>query len=238
MLNEGEYFEFEDKNGDFPFYKNQNFLHEKSGLILLGSILLFVFLIFGPIKFYDFQEQVILTFITLIPLLYALKGNFGLLFRKLEPGNLRTILLSSAGYFIYVIIITIICMALESVLGFNIINSPHVATESLELIPLLFQFIQIIGEELFRVILFLIVLAISYKYTNNRKKSIVIGALVALLGFGLMHLNSYPNIMYCIIMMGLGTFFEMYPYLKTKNVLLSIIVHFIINILITIIHLT
>ena len=125
----------------------------------------------------------------------------------------------------------------ESILGINIVSTISNTAGNLDLVFLIFEFIQIIGEELFRVILFLVVLTICFKYSGNRKTSIIIGTIIALAVFGLMHINSYPNILYCFVVMGIGNFFELYPYLKSKNVLLSIIVHFILNIIITVIRL-
>ena len=104
---------------------------------------------------------------------------------------------------------------------------------SLDLLNIILHFIQVIAEELFKVFIFLIMLHILYKFTNNRKKSMIIGIIATLVIFGLMHANSYNNIWYNIVYVGLGGFFTFYPYLKTKNLLLSIIVHFIQNMIIT-----
>ncbi len=238
MLSQEEFFKFEDKDRDFPYYRNSNLLRERNGLIIISSLLVFMFLIFGPVKFYNYQEQVILSFVMLIPLLYILKDDMGTFFRKPGWDDLRTVIFSCIAYLPYIFIVFVVFyFPLKILFGIDIVDVPHVVSQELGLLDLLFEFIQIIGEELFRVMLFLVALTVMYRYTGNRKLSVGISVLIALLGFGLMHLNSYPNVFYCLIMMGVGTFFDFYPYLKTKNVLLSIVAHFIINILIILVKL-
>ena len=56
-MNKNDYFEFEEEGTDFPFYRDHKLFSKREGVGLLISIILFAFLIFGPVKFYDRQEQ-------------------------------------------------------------------------------------------------------------------------------------------------------------------------------------
>jgi hypothetical protein len=70
-MNQSKYFEFEDKDSDFPYYKNDKFLSGKTGIILLFSVLLFIILILGPVKFQGYQEGLILFLAMSIPFVIA-----------------------------------------------------------------------------------------------------------------------------------------------------------------------
>ena len=86
------------------------------------------------------------------------------------------------------------------------------------------------GEELFKVIAFLIAMFLIYRITKNRKVSMIIGVLAALLAFGALHYYSYSgNWPQIIFIIGIGSLFYFYAYLKTKNVMVSYIVHLLID---------
>lgn len=229
-MDKNQYFKFEE-NTDFPYYKNSNFLTKKEGILLISSVAMFMFFLFGPVHFLKNQTQLLLFFATIIPLLYLTSGKLNSLFKKPRLKDIELIILSVIGTYILQFVLTFIF----ALLGINSVFE-HTSTVDLTLdsLNMILHFIQVIAEELFRVFIFLIMLHIIHKYTNNRKQSIIIGTLITLVIFGLMHTNSYNNIWYNIVYIGLGGFFTFYPYLKTKNVLLSIIVHFILNMVITI----
>ena len=48
--------------------------------------------------------------------------------------------------------------------------------------------------------------------------------------FGLLHVNTYSyNIIQILLLQGLGSIFEIFGYLKTKNLVIPIIIHLLIN---------
>ena len=109
-------------------------------------------------------------------------------------------------------------------------TAANASNGAVDLLFILISFIQIIGEELIKVIVFLIAMFLVYKITNNRKLSIVISTAIALLIFGLMHYSAYNgNLIQIIFIIGLGSVFYMYAYLKTKNVVVSYLCHIIID---------
>ena len=228
-MDKNQYFKFEE-NTDFPYYKNSDFLTKKEGILLISSVAIFIFLLFGPVRFLENQTQLLLFFATIIPLLYITSGKLESLFKKPRLKDIELIILSIIGAYILQFVFAFIF----TLLGINgLFEHTSSIDLSLDLLNIILHFIQVIAEELFKVFIFLIMLHILYKFTNNRKKSMIIGIIATLVIFGLMHANSYNNIWYNIVYVGLGGFFTFYPYLKTKNLLLSIIVHFIQNMIIT-----
>lgn len=221
-----DFFEFEDKNIDFPYYNEKNAYVKNSLIIILSSLFLFVFLILGPIKFFEGQEQIILFLITIIPLLLLTKCNLGLFFRKISLNDIRLIIVSYIGYKIYYLIVYEL---------FQVTNYVTTSAESqflnMNLFTLIINTLQIFSEEIFRIFLFLILMYFLYKYTNNRKKSIIISTVLVLIVFGLMHVNTYGyNIIQILLLQGFGSIFEFLGYLKTKNLAIPIIIHLLINI--------
>ena len=240
FMNQSQYFEFEDKNSDFPYYKNKNFFSNRSGLLLLFSIILFILLIFGPIKFKTYQEELILFLAMSLPFVIALKGRLGSLFKKPKISDIKLVILCVLGNLFLLLIITTVDVIINTVLPINIIHatSSFGSYDSITLLNCIVAAFQIVAEEIFRIMIFITCLYVAYKFSNNRKTSIIIAVVFSLLVFGLMHANTYSNILYCIVVMGFGTFFTLYPYLKTKNVLLSIFVHMIWNLLVLIVQTT
>ena len=91
--------------------------------------------------------------------------------------------------------------------------------------------IQLMGEELFKVIIILIMMLILYKLSKNRKASLAVSVFVALVAFGLMHAGEYGSILRVIIVQGLGSVFDVLLYLKTKNVFTSYLSHLIFDLI-------
>jgi membrane protease YdiL (CAAX protease family) len=238
-MNQSQYFEFEDKDSDFPYYKNDKFLSGKTGIILLFSVLLFIILILGPVKFHGYQEGLILFLAMSIPFVIASGGKIGTLFKKPTLNNLKLVVWCVLGNLLFLFVLVVINTIINTVVPVNMVNSAQNFGDysSIGLLNCIIDGFQIIAEELVRINVFLIVLYLIYKFTNNRKNSVIIAAIVSLLVFGLLHVNTYTNIIYCILVMGFGSFFTLYPYLKTRNALLSVLVHMIYNLLVLIVHL-
>jgi hypothetical protein len=86
------------------------------------------------------------------------------------------------------------------------------------------------GEEFFKIFMLLIIMHVVYKSTNNRGLSISIGVILTLLIFGLAHSGAYAGrILQILLIQGAGSIFDLYAYMKTKNVVVSYIVHVIID---------
>ncbi|MBQ6443591.1 MAG: CPBP family intramembrane metalloprotease [Methanosphaera sp.] len=237
-MNQSQYFEFEDKKYDFPYYKNKEIFSKKTGLIMLLSVILFIILLFGPVKFKSPQEELILFLAMMIPFIIATGGKLGSLFKRPRLSDLKLVVLCVLGNLFLLLLIVIIQSIINTVIPFDITHTTQSFGEYSSITALAFiaSLFQIISEELFRVIIFLIMLYLMYRFTKDRKMSIMVAVFFSLLLFGLMHANTYGKILFCIFVMGFGTFFTLYPYLKTKNILLSILVHMIYNLLVLIVQ--
>lgn len=86
-----------------------------------------------------------------------------------------------------------------------------------------------IGEEFFKVFLLLIIMYLVYKFTNNRNLAIRLGIIFTLIAFGFIHMGAYGRLLQVLLIQGLGSIFDLYAYMKTKNVLVSYIIHLLID---------
>ena len=237
IMNNDRYFRFEDRGTDFPYYKNGDLLATRTGLAFIASLLLFVFLILGPVRFMQDQEKLVLFLAMMIPTAIALNGRLGTLFKKPSLSDLKLVLLCVLGDFFLLFVIVCITSTINMAFSFDPIATAHnYQLSNLSWLTLAASFLQVIAEELLRITCFLVVLWVAYRYTGDRESSVVTATIGCLVLFGLLHVNTYPNIVYCLLVMGLATFFTLYPYLKTKNVLLCILVHAIYNILVLVIQ--
>jgi membrane protease YdiL (CAAX protease family) len=84
--------------------------------------------------------------------------------------------------------------------------------------------VQLMGEELFKIILLIIAMSIIYHFTKNRKLSIIISSIITMTIFGIAHYQ-YGPLIQILLIQGLGSIFDLYAYLKTKNVLVSYLAH-------------
>ena len=82
------------------------------------------------------------------------------------------------------------------------------------------------GEELLKFIPLMFFMRVFYKFSQNRNFSIAISTAIVLLGFGLLHYAPPTNTLVSVLLLqGLGSMFEMYGYLKTKNIFVPYISH-------------
>ena len=88
------------------------------------------------------------------------------------------------------------------------------------------KLISLMEEELFKVSLLIILMAVMYHLTKDKKISVWVGVFLNLIIFGLCHFTAYNgNIIQCVLVIGLGSFFDLFVYLRTKNIINSWIVH-------------
>jgi len=236
-MNKDKFFRFEDRGTDFPYYKYDDFLASRTGLAFMASLLLFVFLILGPVRFMQDQEKLVLFLAMMIPTVLALNGRLGTLFKKPSLSDLKLVILCVLGNFFLLFVIVCITSTINMAFSFDpIATAQNYQLSNLSWLTVIASFLQVIAEELLRITCFLLLLWVAYRYTRDRETSVVTATIGCLLLFGILHINTYPNIVYCLLVMGLGTFFTLYSYLKTKNVLLCVLVHAIYNLLVIIIQ--
>jgi membrane protease YdiL (CAAX protease family) len=104
-------------------------------------------------------------------------------------------------------------------------GSALVNENSVTFITILSLFPSLMGEELIKFIPLMFFLRIIYKYTENRKLSIILSMFIVMMFFALLHLSDLHSIVSVIVLQGFGTIFEFYGYLKTKNIFISYLTH-------------
>lgn len=219
------FFRFENEKLDFPFYNGNPSLSTTDWLLLVAGIFIFIWLLFSDIEISRDAVSVLLTLSVLIPLIYASKGKLSLFFRKPDRQDIRLIVICLLGYYIFAVSLNTIF----AYFGIGI-NSNAGLDIDMDIVFWITTLFQLLGEELFKVIILLIVMFLVYKFTNRRKLSMVCGVIISLLIFGLAHYNAYNGALVQIIFtIGLGSFIYFYAYLKTKNVVVSYLTHVLID---------
>lgn len=227
MFSLKEKFKFLDEGIDFPFYNDVPKLSLGEWSILLISVILIILTIY-LFSSNHLVKAVILFLATIIPALYICKGNYGLFFKKIKLKNIKTIILCYLGYMLYTIII-----------AFPILALMHYPMADNAILPMAEQFsatfvgsifLQLIGEEFLKIFALLLIMYGVYKSTGKRDISIYIGIVGSLFIFGMAHYAAYSGRIFQILLVqGLGSIFNLYAYMKTKNVFVSYIVHLMID---------
>ena len=228
MFNLKEKFEFLDDGVDFPFYNNIPKLSGMEWLMLLVAVILIMAYI--TIKSMPLREDyfpLILCLLGVVPALYICKGNYGLFFKMPRLKDIKLIVGCIIANYLYTFIIVFI------LIGLGIQTSAHAdASTPVTLVRVIYQFIQLWGEEFLKIFILLLVMFGVYKFTNNRNLSLALGIVCTLSIFGLLHSGSYGGkILQILLIQGLGSIFDLYAYLVTKNVVASYLVHAIIDVI-------
>lgn len=219
-----DFFRFEDEDIDFPFYNEKPKLSISDWLILLLGVLIFIGIVILPISIPRKIAPLIFGLSTILPILYVSRGNWNLFFRMPNLNDILLIILCALLYYLYSIIMIYIFNST------GVGTNGNVVTTNIDIILCLGLLIQLLGEELFKIILMLSVMFLVYNFTNKRKVSIICGVLISTLMFGLIHYNAYNGALaQIIIIIGFGSLFYTYAYLKTKNVIVAYISHILID---------
>ena len=219
-----DYFKFENKDLDFPVYKKNPYI-PKSGWIVLIIAMIVGFLMQG-LTGNEMIDSILFCFIVLVPLLYYLKWDFKALFQKPKAKEIGLAVALFVGYLIYSYTVGSV-LDYFSLTGTSTLEGISITWASIP--PLLFS---LMGEELIKLIPFLLFLRIFYKYSNNRKLSIVAAMLWVMVFFAMLHLMDLKSLPSVLLMQGLGSIFEFYGYIKTKNVFISYITHLLTDVFI------
>ena len=83
----------------------------------------------------------------------------------------------------------------------------------------------VLGEEFIKFIPFMFFLRVIYKYSNNRKLSVIISVALVMLMFASIHAYNPIMFLFALCIQGFGSIFEFYGYIKTKNIMVSYLCH-------------
>lgn len=228
-MKKSDFFRFENKNDDFPFYNGipMNFTALQSWFLLIVSIGSVVFFEVGT----SFLPQYVRPFINIIIPLGAfaivVKSNWTKIFRKIY---FKDILLVFGVLIVNLILSIISGLILTKFAG----ATANPATVSLngnspleniifmaKLIPMLF------GEELITIIPFLVILQFGTKTLKlSRKQAVTLAWVLSAIIFGAIHLKTYNwNIIQAVVGIGMARLVLTFAYIKTKNIWISTFVH-------------
>jgi CAAX protease family protein len=221
-----DFFNFEKKGLDFPLYNNNPHLSLGKWIILAIAIIIPMILIFLPIESIGIFKGILYFLIPVLAFGFVVNWKYDLICKKLHKSDIKLIITILILGYIYTIAVSLILFNLN----LHIQTNPVIGELNSLIFWLIFPF-QIFGEELIKIIPFLIFLFILHKVTGNRKLSILISATISLLIFGLLHLPVYKNIISVLLLQGIGSAFSMFGYLKTKNIFVSFIAHFLFDLI-------
>ena len=202
---------------DFPFYNEIPKMSKIGWLVLLVSVPVALFS-FRYVDFYtnEFAGSIVFLLIMLIPLLYFSDRDYSLFFKKPTKDELILAVLMFVAYFIYSLVMTYFLDAN----GLASIGSGDV-----DIVPIISLVFSMMAEELIKFIPLMFLLRVFFKYTSNRRLSIMVSSAITLIFFGLIHLEPGASLLSVLLIQGLGSISHLYVYLKSKNLFASYISH-------------
>ena len=210
-----DWFFFENKDLDFPFYKKNPYVPK------WGWIALFIFCLMGLLLtgYPDIPLSILSCLVVVVPVLYFLKWDYHAIFQKPKAKDVALAILLFVLYIIYSIIVTDVLTFL-GVAGNDLMGSDPITI--MTILPLFFS---LMTEEFIKFIPFMFLLRIFYKYSNNRKISVIGSMLLVMVFFALLHTMSFEGLLSALCLQGLGSICEFIGYIKTKNIFISYITH-------------
>ena len=210
---------------DFPFYNDNPKIKAWEILMLIVPAILFTIYTFLPVKFLGSFGAYVFCGVQLIVFLIVSRGKISLIVKKPKIRDFVRIVVTLILQYLFVIIFNMILT-----FAFNAeFNSNSVLEMDMGVSFWIAIIVQLFGEELYKIMLFLGILVIMNKLTKKRMLSIVIATIITLVCFAILHATTYNNIVQILLFQGAATFFCMYNYLKTKNILTSYIQHFLLD---------
>ncbi len=224
-----DFFKFENKDVDFPFYndKNFNFTALQSLFLMVVSIGSPILLQLGSWFIPDFIEPFIDIVLPLGAFMLVVKSHWTKLFKKIR---FKDVLFAFGVLLINLIVSGIVGFIVLKFIGAESNPAAKMVQGNtvfgniifvLKLIPML------IGEEIMTIIPFLVILTFaSKKLKLSRKASIIISWVVTAVMFGLIHLPTYNwNFAQSVLIIGSARMVLTFAYLKTKNIWVSSMAH-------------
>lgn len=123
------------------------------------------------------------------------------------------------GYILY-------SMLMEMILKqFGIVSPGTVSPESINIMTMFTSIFSLMGEEFLKFIPFMFFLRVIYKFSNNRKLSVIISVAIIMIMFASLHAYNSTMLIFALFIQGFGSIFEFYGYIKTKNIFIPYLSH-------------
>lgn len=215
-----EFFKFEDTSRDFPYYRHNPKISKGAWVVLLLAIPI-SFLVYAIFAIeHEMIGSILFVLVLLIPLMYFSNWDFSLIFHKPTKSEIRLAVLLFIGYMIYAIAVGEV---LDLIGQSSTVSGDYFGVNWEMLFSLVFS---MLAEELVKFIPLMFFMRLLFKYTNNRKLSVAVSTAVILIFFGLLHYDpGITPIMSVLVIQGFGSIFELYGYIKTKNLFVPYLCH-------------
>lgn len=209
-----DWFGFENKDLDFPFYRKNPYV-PKWGWFVLLFLMLFGLLLSISEKLHI---TILACVVLIVPVLYFLKWDYKAIFQKPKIKEVALAVGLFAGYIVYALLMSI---ALDNLFGLT--GGDLIVDYSWNALPPLF--FSIMAEEIVKFIPFMFFLRVCFKYSNKRKLAVIFAMAVTMVFFASLHAWTFKMFLYALCIQGFGSIFEFFGYIKTKNILISYITH-------------
>ena len=231
-IDQKERFWLERKGLDFPFYNDDNFGNKEILILTVGVILFIIwsFLSLGDGKVVTFLHSLGYFLFATIPFVIVAKGKMGLIIKRFRLYDFVLIILGTIAMFFLSVSLLLFLMSVGIVSPDTAQANPVIFKEHDFVFAIQFL-LQIFGEEMFRLDIFLIILSIVYKKMHKRKLGIVLGILVNAVIFGALHYSVYGNLLQVILVQGSSAVVGDYQYLRTKNIMIPYVSHLLVDII-------
>ena len=215
-----EYFKFEATERDFPYYDNNPRISKKAWVILLLTLPI-SFLVYALIgESSEMIGSLAFALVMLIPLLYFSNWDISLIIHKPTKKEILLAVALFIGYIIYAVVVGDIL----DIIGQGSLSGAEDLGVNVEMtLSLVFS---MLAEELIKFIPLMFFMRLFYRITSNRKLSVIVSTVIILIFFGLLHYEpGLTPIASVLLIQGAGSIFELYGYIKTKNLLVPYISH-------------
>lgn len=214
-MSEIDRFKFEDDGYDFPFYNKNPYIPKWGWIVLFFTFILGMLLSISS----RLHISILCCIVFIVPVLYFLKWDYRAIFRMPSRKDILLAVALFVGYMIYAII-------MGEILGyFGVVSPGTVDFNSMDAMKLITSIFSLMGEEFIKFIPFMFFLRVIYKFSNNRKLSVIISVALVMVMFAFLHAYNPIMLIFALFIQGFGSIFEFYGYIKTKNIWISYLTH-------------
>ena len=216
-----ELFFWERPELDFPLYDDETMGLWQPILLIGSAVAALVSLSFLPDS--RMVKSAALFLGPLVPYLIVARGNIFTIIKRPRLGDIILVPVTLILTIAYSLGMGILLYKL----GFEI-QGNAVYNETRDAVFFASLFVQLFGEEMVKLNIFLGVLILAFKRTGNRKMSVVAAVIITLFIFGIAHFRAYNgSLVQILLIQGAGSIFALFCYMRSKNILTSYAMHFL-----------
>ena len=225
-----DFFRFEDKEYDLPLLNGDSRFTTKNVIILLIGFLIAAAIPYLIPPSNGLLKAILFTVPSLLAVVYVFKDDMSNIVRMPKPKDIIIVIIG--------LILMIIFGHLSNFIGaaLGIPLQTDSAVNGSPLILIIRALIQIFGEELIKFVPLVITVAYLYK-SMGRKAAIIVAIIISQILFALVHIPAYGFALgFLLVHIGFGSIVLPFVYVKTKNLVLSYLIHFLLDLLTFIPH--